>query len=247
MAIHKLSQAFFGSLQIEWPCPACGQLTLHIKKETLHQADSYESRQLWKEEWAEPEMLSGVFCCMAECYRPQCGEVVICSGTSGNERDWGGETGDQYYTFYTPVSFVPPLNPFKIHDNCPDEISEPLVASFSVYLAQPGSAANLIRITVERLLTAIGVPELNEKGKRIVLHDRLEKHLPGNYADYAGPLMAIKFLGNAGSHTYDEVKISDIEDAFEIMEYVVSDIFSERKESIEVLTKRLNDRFGKKE
>jgi hypothetical protein len=247
MAIHKLSQAFFGSLEIEWPCPACGQLTLQIKKETLHQADSYGSQQLWKEEWSEPEMLSGVFCCMAECYRPQCGEVVVCSGTSGNERDWEGETGDQYYTFYSPVSFVPPLKPFIINEKCPDEISKPLVASFSVYLAQPGSAANLIRITVERLLTAIGVPELNDKGRRIILHERLERHLPGNYADYAGPLMAIKFLGNAGSHTYDEVKISDIEDAFEIMEYVVSDIFSERKESIEVLTRRLNDRFGKKE
>jgi len=246
MAIHKLSQAFFDTLEIEWPCPACGQLTLQIKKETLHQALTYESRQIWKEEWSQPDMLSGVFSCMAECYRPQCGEVVVCSGTSGNEEDWD-DTGINYYHVYTPVNFVPPLNPFIINKKCSDEISEPLVASFAVYLAQPGSAANLIRITVERLLTAIGVPELNEKGKRIVLHDRLEKHLPGNYADYAGPLMAIKFLGNAGSHTYDEVKISDIEDAFEIMEYVVSDIFSERKESIEVLTKRLNDRFGKKE
>lgn len=245
MAIHKLSKAFFTSLHVEWPCPACGQLTLQIKKETLHDADTYDSRKLWKEEWSDPEMLSGVFCCMAECYRPQCGEVVVCSGTSGNEEDWD-DTGPKYYRVYTPVNFVPPLNPFIIHEKYPDEISEPLVASFSVYLAQPGSAANLIRITVERLLTAIGVPELNDKGKRMVLHERLEKHLPGTYSDYAGPLMAIKFLGNAGSHTYDEVMIGDIEDAFEIMEYVMTDIFSGRKESIEVLTRTLNDRFGKK-
>lgn len=245
MAIHKLSNAFYDCLQIEWPCPTCGQLTLQIKKETLHQALTYESRQIWKEEWSQPDMLSGVFSCMAECYRPQCGEVVICSGTSGNEEDWD-DTGLNYYPVYTPVNFVPPLNPFIINEKCPDEISEPLVASFSVYLSQPGSAANLIRITVERLLTAIGVPEQNDKGRRIVLHERLERHLPGNYSDYAGPLMAIKFLGNAGSHTYDEVKISDIEDAFEIMEYVVTDIFSGRKESIEVVIKRLSGKFGNK-
>ena len=55
--------------------------------------------------------------------------------------------------------------------------------------------------------------------------------------------MAIKFLGNAGSHTYDGVKTGDIEVAFEIMEYVVNDLFSGRKESLEVLTKRLSDKF----
>ncbi|WP_105649016.1 DUF4145 domain-containing protein, partial [Cronobacter dublinensis] len=175
----------------------------------------------------------------------KCNEVVCCSGISRYESDWDYEKGMEYEQVLKPVNFVPALYPFIINDNCPEEISEPLAASFSVYLAQPGSAANLIRITVERLLTAIGVPERNDKGKRIVLHERLEKHLPDNYSDYASPLMAIKFLGNAGSHTLDEVKVRDIEDAFEIMEYVVNDIFSKRKESIEVLTKRLNQRFGK--
>jgi hypothetical protein len=58
--------------------------------------------------------------------------------------------------------------------------------------------------------------------------------------------MAIKFLGNAGSHTYDEVKIDDIEAAFEIMDYVVTDLFSGRKDSIDVLSARLKVKFGKR-
>lgn len=246
MAIHKLSKGFFTSLHVEWPCPACGQKTLLIIEDSLHEESTLETRKIAGEDWFDPEMDEGVFCCMAKCSRVQCKEVVACSGTSGCECVYDPEDGMDYIRTYKPKNFVPPLNPFIIDDKCPVEISEPLVASFSVYLAQPGSAANLIRITVERLLTAIGVPELNDKGKRMVLHERLEKHLPGTYSDYAGPLMAIKFLGNAGSHTYDEVKIGDIEDAFEIMEYVVTDIFSGRKESIEVLTRTLNDRFGKK-
>ncbi|NEM19158.1 DUF4145 domain-containing protein, partial [Escherichia coli] len=65
------------------------------------------------------------------------------------------------------------------------------------------------------------------------------------YAPYKDTLMAIKFLGNAGSHTYDEVNIDDIEAAFEIMEYVVNDLFSGKKESIDILTKRLHGKFGK--
>ncbi|MDM2753745.1 DUF4145 domain-containing protein [Citrobacter sp. Cpo221] len=56
--------------------------------------------------------------------------------------------------------------------------------------------------------------------------------------------MAIKFLDNAGSHTYDEVTTGDIEAAFEIMEYVVNDLFSGRKDSIAVLTRRLHRKFG---
>ncbi|ELY5787857.1 DUF4145 domain-containing protein [Cronobacter sakazakii] len=245
MRIHKLSKAFARNGQVEWPCPACGQLTLQIIEKSISEAETSETREVKDELWFEPDMYSGVFCCMARCSRSQCREVVCCSGISRYASDWDYEKGMEYWQVLKPLNFVPALNPFIINDNCPEEISEPLTASFSVYLAQPGSAANLIRITVERLLTAIGVPERNDKGKRIVLHERLEKHLPNNYSDYAGPLMAIKFLGNAGSHTFDEVKVSDIEDAFEIMEYVVNDIFSKRKESIEVLTKRLNQRFRK--
>ncbi|EPD6317936.1 DUF4145 domain-containing protein [Cronobacter sakazakii] len=245
MRIHKLSKAFDKTGQVEWPCPACGQLTLEIIQESLYEAPTSENRGMQDELWFEADMYSGVFCCMAKCSRSQCREVVCCSGISRYESGWEHEKGMVYWQVFKPVNFVPALNPFTIKVECPEEISEPLAASFSVYLAQPGSAANLIRITVERLLTAIGVPERNDKGKRIVLHERLEKHLPDNYSDYASPLMAIKFLGNAGSHTLDEVKVRDIEDAFEIMEYVVNDIFSKRKESIEVLTKRLNQRFGK--
>ncbi|SBW25893.1 hypothetical protein BN4901_2805 [Citrobacter europaeus] len=88
----------------------------------------------------------------------------------------------------------------------------------------------------------MGVAELKESGWRIGLKERLEK-IPPLYKSFYEHLMAIKFLGDAGSHNYDKVKIKDIEDAFEIMDYVVNDLFSGRKESIEILTKRLSDKF----
>ena len=88
----------------------------------------------------------------------------------------------------------------------------------------------------------MGVPEHKKTGWRIGLKERLEK-LPEIYAAYSGQLMAIKFLGDAGSHDYDKVKLKDIEDAFEIMDHVVNDLFSGRKESIEILTKRLSEKF----
>lgn len=244
MAVHNISQAFYNGFNIEWPCPACGQKTLQIMKESFECKDTFASRSASGEEWFEPEMDSAVFSCMAECSRQQCREVVACNGDSGWERERDHEHRDQYVKWYKPRNFLPALHPITLPQQCPTEITRPLTAAFSIYLSQPGSAANLIRITVERMLTAIGIQEHNNNGKRIVLHQRLSK-LIGDYAVYKDPLMAIKFLGNAGSHTYDEVQVEDVEAAYDIMDYVVSDLFSGRKESVETLTKRLRDKFEK--
>lgn len=244
MPVHKISGAFFKDMQVEWPCPACGQKTLQIISDSFTLNDTLETSRNSSEIWFEPEMHSSIFSCMARCSRSQCGEVVACVGNSGWEQQGWDEQSitDQYHQWYKPVSFVPSLHPFGLPEQCPEEITKPVEASFSIFLMQPGAAANLIRISVERMLTAMGVAERTDRGKRIPLHNRLEM-LPELYASFSKPLMAIKFLGNAGSHTYDGVKTRDIEDAFEIMEYVVNDLFSGRKESIEVLTKRLSDKF----
>ncbi|ELE9752954.1 MULTISPECIES: DUF4145 domain-containing protein [Enterobacter] len=243
MPIHKISGAFFKDMQVEWPCPECGQKTLQIITESFVLNDTHGTIKYGGEDWFEPEMHTSIFSCMARCSRRQCGEVVACSGKSGWEQEWDEEThNNEYYQWHKPYSFYPSLHPFELPEKCPTEIAEPLEASFSIFLIQPGAAANLIRISVERMLTAMGVAERNDNDKRINLHRRLGM-LPALYQTFSGPLMAIKFLGNAGSHTYDGVKTGDIEVAFEIMEYVVNDLFSGRKESLEVLTKRLSDKF----
>lgn len=244
MPVHKISARFFGSLNVEWPCPACAQKTLVIDKESFQAKSLLKCRQAQDEGDFEPEMDETVFSCMAHCSRANCNEVVVCIGKGGWQEEWDDEMRKRgYVTWYEPMSFTPTLHPFALPGKCPDEITGPLTASFSVYLSQPGSAANLIRIAVERMLTAIGVPEHNDKRKRINLHQRIEL-LDGQYTPYKNTLMAIKFLGNAGSHTYDEVSTVDIEAAFEIMQYVVNDLFSGRKESIEILTRRLHSKFG---
>lgn len=246
MTIHKISRAFFSDMQVEWPCPACGQKTLQIIKESFALNDTLDTARYSCEIWFEPEMHSSIFSCMSRCSRKQCGEIVACIGQSGWEQNGWDEKShnEQYHQWYKPISFVPTLHPFELPEQCPEEITQPIVASFSIFLIQPSAAANLIRISVERMLTAMGVAERNDKDKRIPLHNRLEM-LSELYSSFSKPLMAIKFLGNAGSHTYDGVKIEDIEDAFEIMEYVLNDLFSGRKESIEVLTKRLSEKFKK--
>lgn len=182
MSVHKISARFYASLSVEWPCPACAQKTLVIDKETFHAKSLLESRQIQNEDWFEPEMDEKVFSCMAHCSRANCNEVVVCIGKGGWQEEWDDEMSNRdYVAWYKPMSFVPTLHPFALPGECPEEIAGPVTASFSVYLSQPGSAANLIRISVERMLTAIGIPEHGNKGKRIYLHQRIEL-LDGQYA-----------------------------------------------------------------
>lgn len=245
MAVHKFSAAFFEELNVEWPCPACGQKTLQIDKETFKNEDNSFTQNNWSEEWFDHDHAGSVFICMARCIRPKCGEVVACTGKgTWEQRHEYHDSGTSHYQCFKPQSFVPALQPFSLSEVCPDEIADPLLGSFSVFLIQPGAAASLIRICVERMLTAMGVPEIDDKGKRIILHHRLNQ-LPELYQAYSAQLMAIKFLGNAGSHRHDKVRTEDIEDAYVIMEDVVSDLYSGRKESVAVLTKRIRDKFEK--
>lgn len=239
MAVHKLSGRFFENHRVDWPCPECGQLTLEIEKESFRHAATAETQKDRDEEWFEPDMTRFIFSCIARCSRASCGEVVACQGTGGvEENEELSKAVEQYYLWFRPLSFLPALPPFQLPHKCPEKIAAPLTGAFSVFLMQPGAAANLIRIAVERMLTAMGVPEV--KGKK--LHHRLEA-LSGSYEHYRDRLMAIKFLGNAGSHSYDDVEVNDVEDAFGIMDHTLGELFSGRKEDIEILTKRLNDRF----
>ncbi|HIB8930343.1 TPA: DUF4145 domain-containing protein, partial [Morganella morganii] len=244
MTVHKISAYFNSDLDIVWPCPSCHQKTLQIVKGTFKCENTADTNRILNEEWFDYEMHRTVFVCMAKCAMKQCQEIVACSGIGGTEFIYDSEI-PHLDSYYQPKNFSPTLHPFLITEKCMEEIKKPLIASFSIYFSQPGSAANLIRITVERLLTAIGIPDKNDKGRDIKLHSRIDS-LEGLYAPYKEPLMAIKFLGNAGSHTYDEVKTDDIEDAFEIMEYVTTDLFSGKKESIEMLSERLSSKFDKK-
>lgn len=243
MAVHKLSAEFGPDRQVEWPCPHCGQMTLQIQEETFESRESRDTREHIREDWFDMNMVDLVFSCIAECSRPQCREVVACSGCGGVDVIPDEDGSDECRTWFRPMNFVPPLCPFEIPANCPDEIKSSLLTAFSLYLVHPGAAANLIRITVEHLLTAMGVPDRTEADRRIPLHNRLQQ-LPERYAGLSGALMAIKFLGNAGSHSHDRISARDVEQAFEIIDYVLNDLFSGQRESVEILTRRLSERFG---
>ncbi|MEN4912709.1 DUF4145 domain-containing protein [Erwinia amylovora] len=103
-------------------------------------------------------------------------------------------------------------------------------------MSAPGPAANAIRIALEELMTALGVPEMRS------LHLRIEA-LTEQFSEHKAALMAIKWLGNAGSHEQDSVSVFDIDQAYRIIEFVLSKIYAGSTKSIEQLATDLDKRF----
>lgn len=110
MPLHKFSGAFFKDMQVEWPCPECGQKTLEIIQETFFVNDTHDTNKHSREDWFEPEMHRAIFSCTARCSRRQCGEIVACSGDSG----WSGEDGTIRMMMKNITSGFT-LKPFSLH------------------------------------------------------------------------------------------------------------------------------------
>lgn len=59
-------------------------------------------------------------------------------------------------------------------------------------------------------------------------------------------LFAVKWLGNAGSHEGTELSANDVLDAYEIMEHLLEEIYSQRSTRLQAIAKRVNRNKGPK-
>lgn len=227
MRYESLIQEFTADYFPDWICPECGVGSLKEKEGTFHSAHTKKSRDSYDPESYDTRDESYVFICILECSRQSCREVVACNGVGrGDLVDVDDIHLDMAVTFYRVTHFVPTLKAFALPEHYPEKICTALVNAFGLFLSNPSAAANSIRIAVEELMIDLGVAAKEDDGRFIPLDRRLKK-IPQKHSEFQGRLSAIKWLGNAGSHTYDKVKISDIEEAFEIIEYVLSRIYDE--------------------
>lgn len=222
-----------------WVCPVCHSKSLAIFAGSFRWEALPASLARWKHTDAEFEEIELVFSCLLKCDLGRCGTFVAASGSGFvTQTPWEAvEEGDPPQTeLFRARSFTPTLSAFTIPPKCPDNVVEPLRQSFSLFLSAPGAAANAIRIALEELMTALGVPVTG------TLHQRIEA-LPTRYSEHQAALTAMRLLGNAGSHTLDRVKATDIEQAYAIIEFVLRKIYEGSTESVRQLTDRLNERF----
>jgi len=236
----------------DWICPTCGKGVLVISEDTFHFEELSLSKEAHGEEAWEPEWIEYVYSCLLKCSNDSCREVVANSGVGSADLegsyDENGIPIQEWYDYFQPRYFQPHLKIFIYPDNTPEDVFLEIDQSFSLFFSNPASASSHLRIALENLLTHLKVTrQETKKGKTLLLslHRRIDL-VPDKYKDLKDMLLAVKWLGNAGSHAKREVTGDDVMDAYEIMDVVLREIFENKAKKAKALAKKINKKKGPK-
>lgn len=235
-----------------WRCPDCFNETLAMVPESFFKADTGETTRYMNEEWFWVDHARLVFSCVLKCQRADCAATVAVSGGGWTEEDNYYDENNQLQTNYPDwfqaKTFFPPLPLFLPPEGCPESVQDQLASVSSLLTGHPTAAANAIRSLLEVLLDDLQVPrEELRPGKSprgMTLHERLNKHksITGKHHD---GMMALKLMGNAGSHGGKPVEQEHLEDACQVLEHLVMELYSVKADMSSQIV-RLNDAFTRK-
>jgi hypothetical protein len=251
MEMNRIS--FKNPFQIEnlpdWYCPTCNAGVLKCDSKNIKTFESASSLSVKGHDAWEPFWMSGIFIGLLKCSNSSCNETVAITGYYKTNEDHEFDSVNDRYDLIvsqllTPTSFNPPLHFFKINKNIPESINKVIISAFNIYWIDISSCANKIRVVVELIMDNLKVPKTfiqSRKRKGYTLHKRIELFKVNN-PEQADLLMAIKWIGNIGSHTSDDITKDDILDAFEILNHVTTNLYDKEADRIKKLTKTINKR-----
>ena len=230
-----------------WTCPTCNSGSLIGDKKTIKVVESIDSKNGRKEDEWDPEWITGSFGGTLKCNNPKCGEAILIMGKMNVEGDHeydeqNGGWNFSYSEFLFPLAFIPTINIFPIHSDVPKDIKEAMMESFKIYWIDIASCANKIRIVIELIMDEQKIAKTYlQSGKRkgYSLHRRIEL-FKTTKPDEAELLMAIKWIGNSGSHINDDLTKDDILDAYEILEHVTTKLYEKDSHRLKKLSKSIN-------
>jgi Domain of unknown function (DUF4145) len=232
-----------------WPCNACSNGNLQIKEGSfLHEARTSSSAEN-DPDW-EPTSTAYVYSCILKCNNSHCAEVVANTGSGSIGFDIGiADHGEiqELYDYFEPKFFHPALEFIKFPVACPAQVEKSIRDSFALVFSSPSAAANHVRASIESLIAELGVPQfvLTQNGHRkfVNLNQRIEE-LRTKYPEVEQLLLAIKWLGNAGSHSTDGLTLDDVMDAYEITEQLLHEIYDTKPAKVREIADAVNKRKG---
>ncbi len=242
---------FTEASQPDWQCPTCKKGLLRIKEGTFFNEETSLSRKWHGHEDWDPDWVSTVYSCLLKCTNEGCQEVVANSGEGildwDIEHDEEGYPQQIYGDYFKPLYFQPHLVLIQIPEKTPAEVKEKLENSFRLFFSSPSAASSNVRAAVEAMLNDLNVNRyrlVNGKRRIINLHQRIDL-LPAKYDELKDMLMAVKWLGNAGSHQGGELTTDDVMDAYEIIEHVLSEVYEEKTKKLKAIAKKVNKAKGR--
>jgi hypothetical protein len=226
-----------------WHCPSCnkGVFIIDEKKITTEEtAASQKARQHedWDPTWIKDRFIIKLFCSI-------CREPAIIIGDT--KYDYIYRSFD-IEPFFFPKYLNPVILPIHIDERCPEQVKDELVSAAEIYWCSPSGCGNKLRNAVERMMDCKKVRKykLTGKGKREPqnLHARIKEFSQKN-KDLGSLLLAIKWLGNTASHT-NQLNQKDVLNAFEVLEYVIDELFGGKSQRIMKYANTVNKSKGKK-
>lgn len=251
---RKIYKLPFGASGItRFICPSCGSAPLKVRTDAFHYEETKESKDAhdhpaWDIDWVDL-----TYSCLLECSSEGCKAVVASTGEGMVSEyyvhdEYGNPADVEYSEDFIPKYFFPHLKIFKIPKSTPEDVIEEIEKSFAVIFCDPQSAANHIRTSLEHLLTHLKVKRYSmNDGKRkfLPLHGRIQL-LPRRLEHIKEIFFAVKWLGNAGSHSNSIVTIDDVFDAYELMIELLGEIYDNKRERAKRLAKKINKKKGPK-
>lgn len=179
---------------------------------------------------------SGMFTAHLRCDGGGCQEGAVVAGRAYVDEQYERPTEARYQTFLQVHFVEPALRLFHIPPATPGPIGRAIESASVVMWASPSSAANRLRYAVEEVLNDQRVPKRGTAHRRIEWFGKSDNGM-------ADALMAVKWIGNEGSHQ-DVLTTSDVLDDAEILEHVVVALYGTGNAAIEAKIKAVNDAEG---
>jgi len=231
-----------------WPCAICNNGALSLDNDAFHEQESTESTKNRDNQDWEPEWIHGLFSTYLNCSNQACREKSVVCGSYRVASYIDQDTGAPYAVeVYQPDFIKPAPDLFPIPDNCPDNIKRDMRTAFSLYWSDLDATGNRLRTAVESLLSYLKVrkrvKKANGKYHYLSLHDRILEYHPRN-PDVGEKLLAIKWLGNIGSHG-NGLSNEDLIDDFEMIQYAFDELFEKDRERLSRMAKEIIKRKGR--
>ena len=236
---------FMGAIAIDgltaYPCPTCGSGKLRSNKHAFHYSETNLSKADHGDHRWEPDWIQNIFSCLMVCTNSACQDIISSNGK-------GSVSYEDLRETFSPIYFYPNLKFFNIPNGTPQDVVDEVNKSFSLFFADPSSAASHLRMSLEYLLNSLKIKRYTIAGNKrryLPLHNRIHL-LPERYEQVKELFLAVKWIGNAGSHSNKDVGKNDVFDCYDLMSVLLSEVVSNRSEKTKILAKKINKKKGPK-
>ena len=231
MKVHIWTRLWVSDKAPGYPCPTCSDGKLKMSGDIEAKEPPYSADLHQHDAW-EPDWITRRFRATLVCDEESCGELVYVVGDVDYNEQLDDEYGWYMASSYRPQAMFPAPPMIALPSNLPDAVEQGVKASFAVAWYDVNSAANRLRVSVERIMDDLGAPteKATNVGKKVALdlNGRIqwfEKSLDKGKA-HADTFHALRRVGNMGSHD-SKLAWDDLLAALTVYEAALEDLYGE--------------------